>query len=211
LAVLFTGCRPSAESVEPVVQEAPRFAPVELDAWATGKVEDGLPQGVLTFQGVTYKIGPRPLQVGSRSFPAFPKAIEGIAVGQTCRAIHFLHATQGGSYQQPGHAKHENDGVEVGQYVIRYADGTQATQPLIYGEHLRDWWDWDGNPPTAKCQPVWMGEDADSRRNQRKLRLYWAVWENPQPETPVRSIDLVSANAKAAPFCVAVTLEPNES
>ena len=150
------------------------------------------------------------MQLGSAIYREFPPAISGIAIGKTCRAIHFLNATQGGGYGQPGHPKHENDGVEVGRYVMHYADGTEAVQPLIYGEHLRGWWDWDDNLPATKSQLVWMGENSAAKKYNRKIRLYWAVWENPHPEKPVKSLDFVSANAKAAPFCVAMTLETHE-
>ena len=100
--------------------------------------------------------------------------------------------------------------MEVGQYVIHYADGTNVAQPLIYGEHLRDWWDWDNNALATNCQTVWTGENAGSKKYGRKIRLYWSVWENPHPEKPVATLDFISANAKAAPFCVAMTLEANE-
>jgi beta-galactosidase len=211
MAILFAGCDSSAEPAKPTQTAGPTFVPLDLESYATGKDVENLPTGLQTFQGVKYQIGPRPLQVGSTVYPEFPRAIEGIAVGRTCRALHFLHATQGGGYQEPGHPKHENDGVEVGRYVIRYSDGTDAKEPLIYGEQLRGWWDWDQNFPVTKSQMVWTGENAAASKYNRKIRLYWAVWENPHPEKVVQAIDFVSANAKAAPFCVAITLETNEA
>jgi beta-galactosidase len=210
LVLLLMGCDSPAEPTTPTEAAGPTFVPVDLTPFATGKDVENLPTGRQTFQGVKYQIGPRPLQLGSTVYPEFPQTIEGIAVGRTCRAVHFLHATQGGGYQQPGHPKHENDGVEVGRYVIHYEDGDDAVQPLIYGEQLRGWWDWDNNLPTPNSQMVWTGENAAASKYNRKIRLYWAVWENPHPEKVVKAIDFVSANAKAAPFCVAMTLETNE-
>ena len=185
-----------------------RFVPVNLEPNANRPLSElaGLPTGSQTLEGVDYQIGSKLLQLGSKGSPNFPREITGIPVGDTCQAVHFLHASQGGGFTQPG-PKHEADGVEIGRYVFHYDDGTEQALPLIYSENLRDWWDWDGNPPTTRARLVWTGENPNAGRYGRKIRLYWTVWENPHPEKPVATIDYVSAGAKAAPFCVAMTLE----
>ena len=40
------------------------------------------------------------------------------------------------------------------------------------------------------------------------LRLYLSSYENPRPDVEVVSIDYVSAMTQAAPFLVAMTIEP---
>lgn len=187
--------------------ETQAFVPVDFQAKANQELYEGLPNGSQSFKGVNYQIGDQLLQLGSGVFPKFPSRIEGIEVNQPCRAIHFLQSSQGGAFPQPNHPKHEDDGVEIGQYVIHYADGSQATQPIVYGEHLREWWNWDSDKPTAKSEMVWTGDNPQAGRYQKTIRFYWAVWENPHPEKPVATIDFVSANQKAAPFCLAMSLE----
>ncbi len=216
LAIGLTGCgseekkteAPGNESKSSAAKSSP-FVPVDFQPLANLSLSEmeGLPSGSQKLGGVDYQTGPKLLQLGSRVFADYPKGLTGISVGKTCRAIHFLHSSQGGAFTQPGHSKHENDGVEVGRYVVHYADGTQETFPLVYGQELRGWWDWDNNTPTTNSQIVWTGNNPAAQRNGRKIRLYWAVWENPHPEKPIQTIDFVSSGAKAAPFCLAMTLE----
>lgn len=185
------------------------FIPIDFQSQANQPLLEGLPSGSQSFEGVNYHIGSQVLQLGSTVYPQFPSQFEGIPVNQTCQAIHFLHTSQGGSYTQKGHPKHEEDGVEIGQYVFHYADGSREIKPIVFGQDLRGAWDWDGNKPTSRSDLVWTG-GGNPRAEQygRKLRFYWAVWENPHPEKPIATLDFVSANKKAAPFCLAISLEP---
>ncbi len=216
LAIALTGCgadektteAPANKSQPPPAKNSP-FVPVSFQPQANVAVTDleGLPSGSQNLGGVDYRIDPKLLHLGSSVFPDYPKERTGISVGKTCRAIHFLHSSQGGAFTQPGHPKHENDGVEIGRYVMHYADGSEETFPIIYGRELRGWWDWDNNAPTTNSQIVWTGNNPEAGKYRRKIRLYWAVWENPYPEKPIETIDFVSSGAKAAPFCLAMTLE----
>lgn len=45
------------------------------------------------------------------------------------------------------------------------------------------------------------------QQTEKPLRLYMNAWENPHPKSLVTSINLVSLNQTATPFCVAVTVE----
>lgn len=95
---------------------------------------------------------------------------------------------------------------------MKYNDGTEATIPVAYGDDLRDWWNLDRSSPVSRGTVVWEGSNAITRSNNRTLRLYLAKWMNPWPEKQVDTIDFVSTNTMAAPFCVAMTAdEPAES
>ncbi len=213
LLTLLVGCGDSpdkSDAPKPVESNGASFVPVDFQPQANLPLSEfeGIPAGGQTFEGVNYQIGPKFLQVGSTVFLDYPREIPGIAVDKTCKAIHFLHASQGGAFQRPGHPKHEKDGVPIGRYVVHYADGETETVPIIYGQGLRDAWDWDNNTPAASSKLVWTGDNPKAGKYGRKLRFYWAIWENPHPEKPIATMDFLSANAKAAPFCLAISLEP---
>lgn len=166
----------------------------------------GIEPGTVSLGGVEFAIGPGLVNIGSTVYPRYPAEVTGIPVGRAFRTAHILHATQGGSFQRPDHPKFEQDGTLVGHYVFHYNDGSHADVPLIFGEHLRDGWNWDSNKPTTRAAIVWEGETEKATRNGVNVRLYLLHQQNPHPEKTVTHLDFLSANAKAAPFCVAITL-----
>lgn len=40
------------------------------------------------------------------------------------------------------------------------------------------------------------------------MLLYKSTWENPNPDVPVDTIDFISTMSTAAPFLIAITVEP---
>jgi hypothetical protein len=130
--------------------------------------------------------------------PPYPMAVEGIPVGRRCTAIHFLHAT--GAQAPPG--------TEVGQYRLRYEDGSTDVLPIIYGEDVSDWWhDVDGAAADQRLVVAWVSKIPDDIRAGRELCLFQSRYQNKKPDVPVQSLDFTSANTSAAPFLIAVTLE----
>lgn len=219
ISASFLGCfagpapAPSGSAAAPAPKSASTATTLDLDSVGNVAITDyeGVPAGEHELGGVVFRIGDSALRVGGRSFPDFARGVTGIPVGRSFRVARFLHATNGGGYQQPGHPKHEFDGVHVGDYVIRYADGTSETIPLRYGHELRDWWNWDKSQATTNADVVWTGENPDAAKYDVKVRLYATSWLNPHPAKQVATIDLVSANAKAAPFCVAISVDDDPS
>lgn len=61
----------------------------------------------------------------------------------------------------------------------------------------------DGNPVEA-----WSGENPKSRAQHKTIQLDLVTWEHLRPDVEITSLDLVSTLQKAAPFLVAVRLEP---
>ena len=63
-----------------------------------------------------------------------------------------------------------------------------------------------------KQQPV--GKDpttiAWTGKNEKgdNLQLFKSTWENPYPETVLDSVDYISAMSTAAPFLIAIAVEP---
>jgi hypothetical protein len=160
-----------------------------------------LPSGIQTFgdvefdaRGVVQLSGRAPAEQLS---VRFPKAIEGIAVGQHARRIHFLHAAGWASPM----------GTVIGHYVVRYADGQAQEIPIVYGEDVRDWWTHANEAGRGSAEPVWSGPNTTSSTGP-KVSLYVTSWSNPFPDRKIETIDFTSTMENAAPFVVAITLDP---
>jgi beta-galactosidase len=103
------------------------------------------------------------------------------------------------------------DGTAIGEYIINYDDKTTARIPIIYGKHVRDWFNWDNSKPVAESKMAWEGNNQISKQEGKKIRLFLTTWKNPNPNKPISTIDYVS-NGKTvcAPFCVAITAEKSD-
>ena len=170
-------------------------------AWHPGPPENNLsalPTGLLQLGGAVFDVrgvvqlaGLDLLRAGGR----FPQQISGIRIGQTCHQLHFLHAA--------GWQAH--DGTRIGTYLIHYADGRTQAVPIIYGEDVRDWnAGGDSSNKLKRATVVWSGMNKQSR----PVRLFKSTWVNPWPTAEISVIDYVSAMERAAPFLVAITVEP---
>lgn len=119
----------------------------------------------------------------------------GIPVRRRCQQLHFLHGT----------SKAEKDNKVIAQYVLHYADGTQATLPIVYGRDLRNWWG-DKQSGASEARLAWS-------KNRRALtytapvKLYQVTKQNPHPDLEITSMDFVSTGTECAPFLIAVTLD----
>lgn len=133
--------------------------------------------------------------------PNVPQKVPGIEVNRTLARLYCLHATQWG---RPSNVP---DGTPIGQYNVHYQDGAVETIPIVSGEDVRDWWNWDESKPVKRGKVAWEGSSPASRKRNRKIYLYLGAWKNPQPGKEVVSIDYLSTNTNAAPFCVAITAE----
>ena len=129
----------------------------------------------------------------------YPEGIQGIHVGRSCQALHFLQAT----------LWWEEGGTRVGIYTIHFADGRQEHVPLVYGENLNNWF----YDPTetlilgSETRMAWQGENGASKSRGKEILLYDFRWQNPHPESEIESIDFESSLAMAGPFLLAITAE----
>jgi hypothetical protein len=102
------------------------------------------------------------------------------------------------------------EGKSIAEYRVHYEDGSQEAIPVIYGEDLRDWW--DGSKTATRAKLGWDAETGWAYRLTGapiRFRLYLTTWQNPRPDRKVNGIDYVRMkNTVAAPFCVAMTIEP---
>jgi hypothetical protein len=156
-----------------------------------------LPRGEQTFAGVPFAIRDAVIQLAGQNLTERPEKIEGIPINTTFGKLYFLHGT----------AWKENDGAVIGQYRVNYEGGAVETVPIVYGQDVRNWHINPDPRPTGRSTIAWTGQNAYTRRFNASVRLYLGVWENPRPAERVVSIDYVSSNTLAAPFCVAMTAE----
>ena len=165
-----------------------------------------LPTGKQTFAGVPFEIGPKYLHLGSQAVTGMPTKVEGIAVKQSAKRLHFLHAaSHSGVHKNDGSG--QPDGSMIGKYVIKYEDGSVVDIAILYGDHLRDWWNWDKSKPTSDAKVAWEGTNSYAQRFKITVRLFVTSWDNPSPEKTIASIDFESSNEQSAPMLVAVTAE----
>ena len=166
-----------------------------------------LPSDVRKFGGVQFKIEEGLLQLGSKELPNGPEKIEGIPVGRKLAKLHFLHGTGWGSAPK-GQLTHVPDDTVIGKYVVHYEDKTKTEIDIAYGRDVRDWWFAEGEQGADRSKIAWTGENPDTKRAGKKLRLFLTTWENPAPAKKIATIDYVTTRKTelaAAPFCVAIT------
>jgi hypothetical protein len=172
-----------------------------LQTWHPGMPNnslDMLPPGLLQLGDVVFDVrgiiqlsGHELRRVGGR----YPDQINGIDVGKRCRQMHFLQAA---GWRSP-------DGAHLGSFIVHYEDQQEQVIPIVYGEDVRDW-----NGSNDMSTEVTHGQIVWSAINNagQHVRLFKTTWVNPMPEKEIVSIDYTSAMANAAPFLIAITVEP---
>jgi len=168
--------------------------------WGTGKSDlAALPQGVQSLAGVEFDVR-GVIQVGWRSRIApYTNLVAGITVEQSCHRLHFLHAAV--------NAFGETNGTPIGRYVIHHSNGQTNNIPIIIGQHLAHWQK-QTNEISTNLVPAWVqSEESAAKEKQPPARLFKFTWENPLPDVPIKSLDLISTHTNAAPFVVAITAE----
>jgi hypothetical protein len=165
--------------------------------------------GVQKLGGIKFKIEEGLLQLGSKEIPDKPEKIVGIPVGRKLAKLHIIHGTGWGSAEK-GHHTHVPDDTMIGKYIIHYEDKSNAEIEIVYGRDVRDWWCFEGDKAPDRSKIAWTGENPDTKRAGKKLRLFLTTWENPKPAKKVVTIDYIATQpteTAAAPFCVAMTGE----
>jgi len=159
-----------------------------------------LAPGVRSFHNIAFDVrGIVQLAGGKLNDRGYPARVADIPVRRKCARLHFLHAT----------GWPEAAGRHVGSYVVHYADGQRCFIPLLYDQETQDW----AVPSSIRQGPTgariaWEGPPQGSPSSESARRLYLFTWTNPLPEIEINSLDFESAMNDAAPFLVALTVEP---
>jgi WD40 repeat protein/tetratricopeptide (TPR) repeat protein/predicted Ser/Thr protein kinase len=170
--------------------------PPEMGSWNLGR----LPPGRHTFGGVEFDVRGI-IQLSSpkiaAAFPDYPREVHDLSVGRRCRALHFLHASIW-AYALPS-------GTRIGAYLVRYSDGLREEIPIVHGEDLLEWQVLsDPVEELKRARVAWTGK----LPHGRPVRLFKRTWENPRPDATIASFDFLSEMTDAAPFLIAVSVEP---
>lgn len=141
----------------------------------------GMPTGVDNLGGIPYDLGRK------HSAILLSKEVTGIPVGVKADRLHFLHTTAS-----------VGKGT-VARYVVRYADGTTADIPAVYYDNIAVW---NAVRLYAHTRSAWRGTTPSGET----ARANTFTWENPHPEKPMASLDLIPTGS-ASPVVLAVTVE----
>jgi hypothetical protein len=115
-------------------------------------------------------------------------SVTGIAINHKGEKIDFLHATGGRAAED----------TVVGNYVLHYANGETRKIPLVYGRNIKDFRG-TNEPVLTDAFVVPAGQGA---------QVFKYTANNPLPGVEIKTMDFVSSNTQAAPFLIAMTVEP---
>ncbi len=121
-----------------------------------------------------------------------------IAVNQKFQTLYVYHAA---FFASPAN-------TPVYNVVFNYADGSAATNQVLYGADVLDWnvkrSRTNKGPTGARSRVGWQGGTFTPGRNE-PLRFTVTAIDNPQPATEVATIDLISCKSDSAPVILAMT------
>ena len=168
----------------------------KFPAWKT------VPRGLQVFDGVPLDIEGMICLWGEGNAKKlhiiFPEARLGIPLNQKFETLYVYH---GSFFSSP-------PGTPVCAVVFRYADGSSATNQMLYGDDIIDWVANRGGPVIGPTNPrsklAWVGGSL-ATNSVRPLRLCLTAIENPQPELEVQTVDLYSCKSMTAPCIMAMT------
>jgi hypothetical protein len=167
-----------------------------------------LPKGIQKFDNISFDIRGI-IQLGGLSlykesdYPVeeqkikYPEKVCGIVINQKASKVCFLQASAWG----------EVENKEVGQYIIHYEDNSTDTISIRYLDNTRDWWFAEGDEMPKNAAQAWTGLNDITEKRGLQIRLFTYIWNNPQINKTIKSIDFLSAMTNAAPYLVAITLE----
>jgi tetratricopeptide (TPR) repeat protein/predicted Ser/Thr protein kinase len=136
------------------------------------------------------------LRGGMNVYDEAKHLLTGIAVNRRFLRLHVMHGFWGSGAQD----------AKLAVYVLHYADGQTRELSIRYGQHVRDVWRRDARPPTGALV-AWQGKSSGANKDSRGVQFFMATWENPRPESEVRSIDLSLKSDEVYPIVLGITVK----
>lgn len=126
---------------------------------------------------------------------SYPSAVTDIHIRQAGKGLHLLVGTV-----NPGTPR------DVAATLILHLENQgQLEAQLRYGIDLAACVN-GPDKSSERLKPAWTSELTEGR----SARLYRYYWRNPAPLRRIESLDFVAREGNAAPFLVALTVDPNE-
>lgn len=155
-----------------------------------------LPSGLHSWGGITWNIetDDKPSVLTLRGEPGEVKteSITGIPVLKKADTLAFLQAWHIRPILREIKRKDKDARIEVFHYIVQYADDTETKIPVIWDEHIGNWFGGLDNLPEARlarATPL-LGKNGEGKDF---MRLYAMEWKNPKPNVEIRSLDMVSS------------------
>jgi len=161
-----------------------------------------LPSGLQTFNNVPVQIGGMIClwgEGGASRGMEFPKEVLDIPVHETFQTLYLYHKSSFGS----------PPGTPVCEVVFHYIDGASATNRLLYGDDVLDWFAPGGTrvkgPSGPNSKIAWIGQMTVQNGGIQQLRTCMTAIENPDPKVRVSSIDFYSCKSRTCIYIMAMT------
>jgi protocatechuate 3,4-dioxygenase beta subunit len=208
LLFYFVGKKGGLTALNPLPKTASGIiTPINLTAhydqsasWTGASAWEVVPHGPATLGGVPFNVdGLLRLSGTADGARSYREKVEGISVGKKFSRLHLLHLTGATGADTP-----------YARVVLRYADDSTKSFPLVYGTHARYWHRSKYEYPSALADPnskvVWRGTHEST---EKTLRLFKTTFENPKPDAEVATIDLVSETVAANAVILAMSVGPS--
>ena len=172
-----------------------------VGGWTDQGVENslsGFPVGEVDFDGVRFQF-PQKKEPAAIAFTNFhrdgmPSEVTIPVPDLQAKMLYLLSAC----------AWEFESGQEVAQVVIRHADGTTQTQPLVYERHTGPWW---MPAPLGEASVAWRGENGQGL--PIGVYLTWIPLRN--HSTPIESIAILSKKNRGMFLLLGMTLSEDTS
>lgn len=192
------------------VQPVAKSTPLEMDklfniSWTDADFLDGkeisnLPDGKFLWKNIPFVKGRGLLELSRKDGPvSLPKSIEGIAVNSMARKIFFLQTTSLKKLKVNTVEHRYKNHELIGEYTVKYKDGSTSKIPIKYREQVADWNDYGG------CVNSWLAFKTKTK-DQFLFQLYALEWDNPSPGKEIESIGIKSADGSVSLTVAAITL-----
>ena len=130
---------------------------------------------------------------------SLPKSIENIAVNSLAKKIFFLQTTTLKKLKVNTVEHRYKNHELIGEYIVKYKDGSTVKIPIKYREQVADWNDYGG------CVNSWLAFKTKTK-DQFLFQLYALEWDNPSPGKEIESIGIKSADGSVSLTVAAITL-----
>ena len=139
-----------------------------MNADRPGNDMRGLPTGIQTFHDIKFKVidpekNKRKAAIAVSVLPGFPEEVE-VSVNDSAKTVYLLHSS---SDNIPSNV--------AGAVTFKYTDGTAASQYLMKGKDLTNWW--FSSLKSDRSGVAWSGPNPVST----KVGVCWAAVDNPNP------------------------------